>query len=64
MWNPILASYGVEYIGDNKQVLIDSEQTREALDFMKSFVTKRYTSSVSSNFYGGLGMFFFHSQAA
>ncbi|MCI8487502.1 MAG: extracellular solute-binding protein [Clostridia bacterium] len=64
VWNPILASYGVEYIGDNKQVLIDSEQTREALDFMKSFVTKRYTSSVSSNFYGGLGMFFFHSQAA
>lgn len=64
MWNPILDSFGVEYIDENKNVLIDSEETREALGFMKEFVTERYTDSVSANFYGGKGVFFFHSQSA
>ena len=64
VWNPILASYGVEYIGENNSVLIDSENTAEALNFMKSLVTNRYTSSTSANFYGGKGVFFFHSQSA
>lgn len=64
MWNPIFESYGVEYIDENKNVLIDSPQTREALEFMKSYVTKRYTNVTSANFYGGEGAFFFHSQSA
>lgn len=64
VWNPVLTSFGVEYIGDNKKVLIDSQNTREALEFMRSMVDKRYTSSTSANFYGGNGVFFFHSQAA
>ncbi len=64
MWNPILESYGVNYIDENKNVTIDSAQTREALKFMKNYVTKRYTNTTSANFYGGEGAFFFHSQSA
>ena len=64
VWNPILTSYGVDYIGADKTVNINSQNTRDALEFMKTFVTKRYTSTVSSNFYGGKGAFFFQSQSA
>lgn len=64
VWNPILDSYGVEFIDENKNILIDSQNTRDALEFMKDFVTKRYTSNVSANFYSGRGVFFFHSQSA
>ncbi len=64
MWNPVFESYGVEYIDENKQVVIDSPQTREALEFMKDLVKKRYTNVTSANFYGGEGAFFFHSQSA
>lgn len=64
VWNPILTSFGVEYIDDNGTVKINSDETRAALDFMKSFVNLKYTSTVTSRFYGGQGVFFFHSQAA
>lgn len=64
VWNAILTSYGVEYIGEDKTVKINSQNTKDALEFMKTLVTKRYTSTVSANFYGGKGVFFFHSQSA
>lgn len=64
VWNPIFASYGVQYIDADKTVKIDSQQTRDALEFMKSLRTKKYTGTTSANFYGGKGVFFFQSQSA
>lgn len=39
---PILRSYGAEVIDDDKNILIDSEQTVEALTMIKDMVDKRY----------------------
>ncbi len=64
VWNPIFDSYGVEYIGQDKSILIDSQNTKDALQFMKTLATKRYTSTTSAQFYGGKGAFLFQSQSA
>ena len=44
MINPIFESYGVQYFDDNGKVTIDSTATKNALDFIKDLVDKKYFS--------------------
>lgn len=67
VYNPIILSCGGGYYDENKNVIIDSEGTRRALDLMKDLVDKNIApkfTGTQANFSGGEGVFMFHSQAA
>lgn len=64
---PILKSFGVEIIDSNKNVLIDSEATREALTLTRSLMENRYivadSETSGSSFEIGTAPFLFQSSA-
>ena len=67
VFNPIILSCGGGYYGENNEVIIDSQGTRDALNLMKDLVDQKITSKFTgtqANFQGGEGIFMFHSQAA
>jgi len=67
VYNPIFESYGVEYYDENGNVAIESENTKKALEFMRSIIDNRYASKPSveaASMAGNKGCMLFHSQAA
>jgi ABC-type glycerol-3-phosphate transport system substrate-binding protein len=67
-FNAIFEANGVKYWGDGESSAINSENTRNALNMLKSLVDKRYVAKFSApaqaNFDGGQGAFMIHSRAS
>lgn len=66
VYNPIFESYGVEYFDDEENIKLDSENTEEAVEFIRSMMDSRYASRPSVEQAGmeaNKGCILFHSQA-
>ncbi len=67
VYNPILTYFGAEYFDDNGDLAIDSAETKNALDFIKSWVDKGYVappdSGRAADFDYGKGFMHFQSRA-
>lgn len=67
VYNPIFVSKGVQYFGDDGKVTLKSDNTEEALKFMKSLIDRRYAAPISveqAGMQANKGCILFHSQAS
>lgn len=67
VYNPILTYFGAEYFNDAGDLAIDSNETKQALDFFKAWVDKGYVappdSGGAADFDYGEGFMHFQSRA-
>lgn len=68
VYNPVFRSFGAELIGENGEVLIDTPEVEEALNFMYDCIEKRYVApmggTVQAGFDVGQGCMIFSSAHA
>lgn len=64
VFNPIFKSYDVEYFDADKKVALDSNNTKEALTYIKKMVDERWIAPLTmspADFEGGKAPMMFHS---